>query len=450
MQYTAIKTLPASINYYSKSEKFSKKAIFEQYVLLFIYIVFSVSIIELFLSKLVLFIITFLLGLVVLFRYKRFDKIVYQIMLYMFFVQFLSMWHFETLTLNRLVSFGLAITRFLLGFFIIKLGGKDFLTKFEKFSFTLIIIGLPLFFLDQYFPQVSQLLSSIDFNSTEIQREYDGWNIFVYVHNGWAGFRFSGYSWEPGGMAMMITLSWVIYILNHGTSLNLKVLIYFLAMVFTFSTTGYFVLGVITIFYIVNSKAFSLFVLGVPVFFLMVLIFPYVWKQDFMQKKITGYIAKDQEVRATPGGYSKFETSGNIGRYGAVFSGIENIFKWPLGHGTVTTGRTKSEDGEVVSGANGLAEFLILWGFAGLGFLLFSLYRFIYYKLNNIRIKHKYFLLICVLLVFLSNPVSSNPVLYSLMLFPHLFKEDKFFRKNEQRLRKHAKIENNSLLIKSM
>ncbi len=438
MQYSPIKTLPTSINVNSKIEKFTTRAFFEQYILLFIYIVFSVSIIEFFLSKIVLFVITFLLGLAVLFRYKRMDKIVYQIILYMCLIQFLAMWHFEELTLNRFVSMGLTITRFLLAFFIIKLGGKDFLKKFEKFSFALIIIGLPLFFLDQYFPQVSQLLSKIDFNSIADQREYKGWNIFVYVHSGWSGFRFCGYSWEPGAMAMMITLSWVIYILNYGTSLNLKVIIYFLAMVFTFSTTGYFVLGIMVIFYIVNRKTFYFFVLGIPLFFFLMLLIPYIWKQDFMERKVSEYIQRDKEIRASPKGYSIVGESGNAGRLAAVFLGIEEISKWPLGHGSVNAGRIKNEFGEIVSGANGVAVFLVTWGIFGLGFLLFSLYRFIYFRHNNFRIKHKYLLLICVLLVFSSNPVSYSPVLYSLMLFPFLFKGGKYFRNNEQMVRKLA------------
>jgi hypothetical protein len=426
MQNETLSSPPGNLSSKQSDSKRAKKPVLEQYSLLFIYIAFSVSVIEFFLLKQVLFIITSLLGLIVFFRYRKFDKIVYQIILYMVLVQFLAMWRFEELTLDRFVSLGLAIVRFFLGFFIIKLGGKDFLKKFEKISFAFIIIGLFLFFLDHSLPQVSKFLRNVDFNSIQEQSIYGGWNIFVYVHSGWAGFRFCGYAWEPGGMAMMITLSWIFYILNYGTALNLKVLIYFIAMVFTFSTTGYFVLGIFSIFYIVNRKAFSFIIMGIPLIIFLVLITPYIWKQDFMQKKLNGYIERDQEVRSYSGGYSRLEGGKNTGRIGALFVGFDNISKWPLGHGTVKGGRTKNESGEIVSGANGLMEFLVLWGVVGVGYLTYSLYLFIYYRHNNLRIKHKYLLLLCILLVFSSNQISYSPVMYTLLLFPHLFRRVNF------------------------
>jgi len=390
-------------------------------ILIFLFISFSVSIIDLFQSKLILFIITVLLGLIFIIKNNKIDNIVYYIIIYMILVQLFAMIRFSELITGRFISLGLTITKFLLAYFIIKLSGKSFLVNFEKTSFTFIVIGLPLFLLTQYYPQFSQIFKHFDIDSSEIQKIYGGWNIFIFVHSGWAGFRFCGYSGEPGSMAMMITISWVIYILNYGINIKFKTIVYLIAMIFTFSTTGYLVLILFTIFYALNSQKTSFLLLGLPLLISLLFILPRIWKLEFMQDKINMYIDFDQELKSIYGGYEQYKGSNNIGRLSAISIGAKDIATWPIGHGTVTSGRTKNFYGDTLSGANGLINFTILWGILGFLFLIHSLYLFIYNK-YNIYLKSKFFLLISILLVFSSNPVMHSPVLYTLILYPYLYK----------------------------
>lgn len=404
-------------------------------ILSIILVGFSVSIIDFFRSKLVLFIITLALLLALVVKRKRINMIVLFIMAYFVLIQFLAMINFNQLTQDSLLSLGLTITRFLLAFLIIKHGGKFFLERFEKFSFTLLLVGLPLFVIIQYIPQVSSFLSNFDINSIEIQQEYGGWNVFFFVHNGWAGNRFSGYAWEPGGMAMMITISWVIYILNKGPLINLKVIIYYLAMILTFSTTGYIVMLFLSVFYATNRRGSKLLAFGFPILVAVLIAAPYIWKLDFMEEKINNYVENDEKYRNYEGSYESIEVK-NVGRWSIIKIGLNDIAKWPLGYGTVIAGRTKNTKGEVVSGANGLINYLLLWGFIGLAFLLYSLNRFICNFRYSKPVRFKSFLLIALLLVFSSNQVSLNPILYVIILFPFVYKFEN--------LRSHKILSNDS------
>lgn len=417
------KTIPNKILITKRSGIYSIESFIKKYALMILFIGFSASIIDLFQNKMFLFLVICILGLLLLSKKVYFDKIVFQILIYMFFVQLIAMIRFPGFGDDRFLSLGLTFTKFLLAYFIIKIGGKDFFYWFEKISFMLIVIGLPLFFLVQYVPQVSQILSRFDLNSIADQRINGGWNIFVYVHSGWARFRFCGYAWEPGGMALMITLSWIFYILYNGVNINYRVIIYFIAMAFTFSTTGYFVLALMVIFYIFNRKGKSFLFFGIPSLVFLILIFPYVWRQDFMQGKIQGYIKRDLATRNQFDQSDNYSYSSNIGRLGSYTVGTRDIIKWPFGHGTVDAGRTKNVQGVVLSGANAIVNFTIVWGVIGLVFLLYSLYIFIYKRNKYIKINYKFLLLISILLVFSSNPVTSRPVLYTIILYPFLFKK---------------------------
>jgi len=401
----------------------------ESLILQFLFIVFSVGMINFFIIKRNLLLITITLLIIVLIRNKKIDQIVYIVIIYGSFVHILSMLMFQE-SESKILSLGLIITRFLLAYLILKISGKIFLINFERFSFILILFSLILFFLDNNFHQVGAFFSKFDFNSIPIQREYGGWNILFYVHNGWAGFRFSGYAWEPGAMAMMITFSWVIYIINNGSLLNKRVVLYFIAMIFTFSTTGYFVLGLLTLFYAFNIRGKFSFITGGIIILSLILIIPTIAKSDFMSKKIGIYYKRLEREQ------KKYETYRdinyrNVGRVSSAFVGAENIIFWPIGHGITTNGRVKNIYGELVSGANGIVTFLINWGLLGGVFLFYSIYLFIFKQNMTNELKFRSFLFFSLILVFASNPVSYRPVLFVTILYPYMFLKKRKY-KNEK------------------
>ena len=390
------------------------------YILLVLLIGLSVSPIEFFERRDIQFGILVLLGIAFFTKNKVIEPIVYKILIYAFFVQLFAMIRFDEFRIDRFLSLGLLYTRFLTAYFILKLGGNAILLKFEFFSFCLILIGLPLFFLVHAFPGIGSFLSRFDFNSFEIQREYGGWNIFAFVYSGWAGFRFCGYAYEPGGMALMITISWVLYIKYYGIKFNFRVLIYALAMIFTFSTTAYIVLFFLITFYIYNNLKPQTFYRAILFFIVLFVGIINVWDQDFIKGKIESYIERDEQTRESSGGYEQVNYS-NVGRLSAIFVAMQNIAKWPFGHGTVENGRVKNKAGDVISGANGVAYFFVTWGVIG-GFLFIYALYFLVKNINPSRyLKGRILLLIAIILVISSNSMGGRIITYTLLLFPYLY-----------------------------
>jgi len=145
-----------------------------------------------------------------------------------------------------------------------------------------------------------------------------------------------------------------------------------------------------------------------------------VWEQDFMKDKIKSYIERDEQTRGTSGGYEQVNYS-NVGRLSAIFVAMQNIVKWPFGHGTVENGRIKNKAGDIISGANGVAYFFVTWGVIG-GFLL--VYA-LYYLVKNINpsryLKGRILLFIAIILVISSNSMGGRIITYTLLLFPYLY-----------------------------
>lgn len=378
---------------------------------------FSVSIINIFSSKALLFIVTAVLGAYTLLKYRKIDNYILYIILFCTIVQLIAMARFSEFTVHRFLSFAQFITRVLLSYFIIKIGGKNFLNYFERLSFLFILIGLPIFLLSNFYPESISWLSRFDVNSIPIQKEYGGWNLVFYVQSGWAGFRFCGYAYEPGGMAMMIILGLLIYILREGIKLNWNILVYCIALILTFSTTGYIALFLLIIFYFLNQMKRKYLV--VNMFFLFLLgfyVIPLVWEQEFMKEKLTEYTRRHQEVVSSEEGYSGVRLK-NVGRISAAYIYLSDTFRWPLGHGTTVNGRTKNAKGDLVSGANSVFGFLLAWGIVG----------FIYYFRVMIRFfkglgffhnyKYSWFLVLPFLIVFASNSMLDSPLFYIFPLF---------------------------------
>lgn len=360
----------------------------------------------------------FLLGFLYFSKSRRFEPMIIKILIFIFLVQLFAMLRYDQLNVSRFLSTGLFYTRVLSGYFILKLGGKGFALKFENVSFIFILIGIPLFFVVQHVPGVSSFLKQFDFNSIPLQREYGGWNLFFYQNNGWAGYRFSAYGGEPGFGALLITISWVIHILYRGTELSFRVLVYFAGMVLTFSTTGYFVLFALSVFYTLNDLRPATIYRAIALSIVLLIAIPFAWEQEFMHDKIEFYVERDREWREA--GYQTLEHR-NVGRLSAVFLGLQNIKEWPLGHGTVNEGRLQTGQGEVLSGANGVVWYFVSWGIVGGLFFIYSLYLFVKLLNTEIHLKHKWLLLIALLLVFSSNSLVRRNLVFIIVLYPYVY-----------------------------
>lgn len=394
---------------------------YKDLILLILFVIFTSSVMEIFNNRMAMLSITIILGFIFYIKGFFVEKIIIKIFTAIFIIQIISMIRFSAFEFDRYLSIGLLFNRILFPYLILKLVGEDFFIKFEKLSFRMVMIGIPIFILLQNNINISSFFQQFDINTIAEQKSQGGWNIFFYVHNSWASDRFCGYAWEPGMLALMITISWIAFIQNNGTKLSVHILVYIFGIIITYSTTGYMILGLFALFYAFNKS--------LPYFFSTILIIaiitPVAWSQPFMRDKIIEYYESDQKIQEK-GGY---EESANYkaGRLGIITVAINEVKSWPIGYGTVKEGRTKNKKGDSLAGANGIASIFIFWGIFGGFFVIYSIYLFVFRRENGNELRGKILLVIAIILVFSSNPTSNNPILITVVLYPFIFKNQLTF-----------------------
>jgi len=372
---------------------------------------------SLFYSKLFLFIATSSLLAYSLYYRGAVKNDIIRILIYCTVIQLLAMVRFADISFHRFfLSYGQFVTRLLMAYAIVRILGRQFLVIYENIVYRLIIISIPFYILSFIAPSVFDYFRLFDLNSIPDHREYGGWTVFVYVHNIWSENRFNGFAYEPGGMSMIIIINWIIHILRFKTKIDTRVIIYFITLVLTFSTSGYFALLLILTYYMFNRLRQRNAILGVLISLMVsILVFPIIWRQDFMQGKIEKYMYQHEEIVTEEGGFSNIEKR-NVGRISAGYVYFIDALRWPFGHGTTTNGRTINQKGLVVGGANTTFNLLASWGFFGFFWYLWRLSRFKSPHKDSLTMsKYPILLMGAFLAVFATNSMMDAPIFF---IFP--------------------------------
>jgi len=198
-------------------------------------------------------------------RKKYFDLASYFFLVFgfLFFIQAISYEQFQF----AYISFLLKI---FCGGLVIYICGKDFIGLYIKSIVLLSIISIPFYFLQlvigpDSFPSLVKTFSE----------EYELKSILIHTVVPSDEFRNSGFAWEPGALQGFINLALFFSLVDRKKYYpgGWGVFWMVLALVSTFSTTGYVVLAMISIYYvfIFNSKIFRLALLPIVAFVLVVL-----------------------------------------------------------------------------------------------------------------------------------------------------------------------------------
>ena len=131
--------------------------------------------------------------------------------------------------------------------------------------------------------------------------------------------RANGVFWEPGAFAIYLVFAMMIqlFVLDK---INIKrVIIYFILIVFTFSTTGYVTLGVLLLTFIISDRTAEMSNGLKTLFILLILGF-------------TGFMFYSDNTIIYDGVIGKLTsgTSSATTRYSSIFNGIKVIFDHPL------------------------------------------------------------------------------------------------------------------------
>jgi hypothetical protein len=313
------------------------------------------------------------------------------------------------------------VTLFLLPLIVLMTIGETFWLRFEKIVYTLTKISIPLFLLNNLFENTFNKLGLIFHTLTYGRLALgDYWSALIYVNairdNIGNYLRNSGFMWEPGAFAMMIIICIILNWLNNGIRFNGRFLIYFIALLTTYSTAGYFALSFLFITKFLDKiKLINLILIAISISIFYI----YVYNLDFVGAELNVYLEAYKEKAY---GYDERNMAFKGNRFvGAYFDVLQTI-KYPLGYGVITKS-DYFESGFEITGVSGLSNLLKMWGIPGFIYLMVLLWRFI--KSQNIKIntsRRVLIILYCSLLImFFSNPIQRNTLIYLMLISAILF-----------------------------
>ena len=176
--------------------------------------------------------------------------------------------------------------------------GKDLLLIFEKIMVWFSIISLVLYFFQLLVPSVASSFFSLFPDTNE--RGYNFLYLYKYFYSVsdrtfYIGLtRNSGCSWEPGRYSIMLVYAIYVNFLKYGKiTFNKNLFILTLALITTFSTTGYVVFFFLVVVFSVRKVSFT------RVMFVLLFLIPvgyYIYNIDFVSAKFEDQIGTYNEL----------------------------------------------------------------------------------------------------------------------------------------------------------
>lgn len=393
------------------TKKFSIGKYYQDLIVILLLLI-SASASEIVHNEVFLTIITLLLGWIFLIKKKTFDNIIITVLLMWILINNLVSFVFQT-KYDQITFLGFII-RFLYPYFALKLVGPYFFELLEKWIYRFSLVTIPFYIIQLLYPTFFDYLQFLNFAIPE-QYVRGGWYGFIFMHSSWAGVRNSGFMWEPGGFAFILSIGLLLSLVYEHFILNKKHLVYFLLILTTQSTTGYLTLVVFIIIYLYNQEHSGRYLaFGIP--FLAVIIYLF-YDLPFLFPKIQKYLELQDKIAQYH--YTGYRYT-KAGRISILIINLRDLIKYPLGYGINWAVRTKNYYGENLVGANGFANFIVRWGVFGIYLIFYSLFKFF----NNLK-KQYYFrgvalAVLIILLIMSSNPVSRDPIIYSFIFYPFI------------------------------
>lgn len=380
--------------------------------------------------------ITFNIASLNVLKFKKIDLIAILILLFWLSLNILStFFNNSSFDLNGIIGY---MTIFLISYTLIRYIGFTFMFKFEKVVYILSFTSLIIFFLNCIFPSFFVSLSPIFAPYTDpfyTDRFNNYWYAFIYTHDVIVesvtlfDLRNSGFMWEPGAFAMILAIMILYNWFTNQIKFSTKIIIYFAALISTFSTAGYLALFNLVLIYVYNrNKNESKQTIFIILFILSVVIYPIITNTEFIGGKINSYLEENQKKELN------FDTNKDIfeiNRYSAFLIKSYRFIQYPLGYGIVKP-NLNNEIINKTDGVNGLGEILVRWGLIGFIFTIYSIFHFIVFFNRYNYPKFIVFLSVTVFItLFFSNPIENHYIIYFIILYPYTIDPNILKRKNK-------------------
>lgn len=322
---------------------------------------------------------------------------------YFFIGTFIIAYIFQSLILEFIsiisaLGFLLKIT---LGYIVIRYVGVFFKWVYFDLIFFIALVSLIGFFINN----IGYNIPAIVFEESNTKLIDNSLRSILIFNQKGDGLRNSGMFWEPGAFACYINVAFILFLGNIKDLLRLqrfKFIVIVIALLTTFSTTGYivfFLLLICTIF-IESSSNFKVFVVPLTLG-LAITGYYFFEKTEFLGEKIRDQFEKSQNLDG------EFSNT----RFGALMFDLYYIEKNPLfGNGYHVKTRFADhpwlQEEESLGHGNGFSNFLASMG-------IFTMFIYLYYlvKFNE---RNKWLVLLFILLLLQGEPLLNYPLFLTL------------------------------------
>lgn len=329
------------------------------------------------------------------------------------------------------------ILRIFYAFVAIKLIGTDFKRYYVNLMYFFTITSMIFWFLLAFVPDVYDLFANFSQHYIEPLQLYPlptRQNIIIYTNDYWMLDQFprnAGPFWEPGAFGVFLNIAILFNTLNKGTLVNKKNIIFFIALITTFSLGSYAAFFIFIFSYIFFvKKIFSL--KSILAFLILIYAGIYSYNNfDFLGGK---FEKKYQAMEKFDTGFKYDELYFKVGRNEQAILDINSFIRHPLfGEGQFV----KYDFGE---SASGLTVILRKWGIIGF-FLIFTIMYKSFQRFVIINNLHKGFIIVAVLTlmaVALTQSLFGKPIFIGIIFIYFLF--DKYNIKHNKLVKIETKI----------
>ena len=231
-------------------------------------------------------------------------------------------------------------------------------------------------------------------------------NILVY--------RNAGFSWEPGGFAVLINLGMFVNLIRYRFRIknNKNIRIFLLALITTFSTTGYGIFMVLALLFIYNNKSKykALFVTILIPLGIYLLSLPFML--DKLIKVSDNNIDSEVESSILYGGHKTPQ------RINSFIIDYQDFTNNPiLGYGGHIDERWTRKLGADIASISGIGKVFAVFGLVGVIFFFTLLYKSSKLFSLNYNFKGWIFPFLMILMISISYSLIFNPLLMCFWMY---------------------------------
>lgn len=228
--------------------------------------------------------------------------------------------------------------------------------------------------------------------------------------------RNCGFAWEPGIFAVYLCLAVFInlFFTRSDKSQRKRLFVLLLAVLSTQSTTGFAILILIGVFYLLNTNMKTL-LLVLPLFIVGIV---FVFSLPFMTEKIVKLFEDVEKVDVVvEAGYGR-ETSVTPQRFVSFAIAIKDFYLNPiLGTGGIAGKTWTAKIGVNISAISGIGTFLAHYGLVGFIFLMVTTFRTSVLFAKHFNYKGRLLFVLIILTISVSYGIFFLPLFTSFWIF---------------------------------